>query len=464
MKTPHFRLALALTVFGSACAAPLAMLPPSDHYVLVNEPPPPLSSAEQAFVDQINKEFARLGLPAATVGQVEMNAAAVIANVALAKIWNGSGHTFGTGADVAQKANTTSEVTGTHFAGASKFNTISDEEDDTSLKHMHTGQHLISRGIPNVFRSTSFDVTHAQTKLGDEEIQKGVRVIRPDDLQGKVLLGVAVLPVGDADKRVFVMVSRNLIADIVQGPPRIAEPGSTFEVAGTVAIPELKEMKWALEGPDGKVTLGAVPVDRDGHFKISAVLSKDPGRSLFSVREVFTAPIFAGVPLTPYPISAPPKVDPVDGTRTLATRLVKAITDWRKAHGLSVPTFDADLSAFAKADAMLNAKAADEASGANSGTPRDVVEKTFKDRATAAGYTNLAHWSAVEADDYVNDFLARLPNGPFQAAALGSPTLAAIGIGVALAPNTVTKDEDLIRYGITWVIKDPSPPKAAEGQ
>ena len=95
------RIALAsLVPFAVACAGPLATLPPSDHYTRVESPALVLNGDEQQLVKDINKELDRLGLPAATVGGYECNLAAVMANVALAKLWNGSGRKFATNGDV----------------------------------------------------------------------------------------------------------------------------------------------------------------------------------------------------------------------------------------------------------------------------------------------------------------------------------------------------------------------------
>ncbi len=64
---------------------------------------------------------------------------------------------------------------------------------------------------------------------------------------------------------------------------------------------------------------------------------------------------------------------------------------------------------------------------------------------------------AFAPDDYVNDFFARFPGGPFRAAELSSPSMEKIGIGVTLVPTDISKS-DGTAYAMAWVLQDRTPP------
>jgi hypothetical protein len=465
------RFALAFLVSTGACAAPLATLPPNDSYVIMEGDLPGLSSDERKLFDAINTEFVRLGLPRATLGSYEQNAAAIMANVALARLWRGSGRAIAQ-QDAQEIAPPVSgqegKAQGKHEVASGRLSSLTDEEDDTQIKHVHFGQHLIAHGIPPNVRGYVLQTTYAQMSLDDDQIKTVVRSIRPPVVQGQLRLGVAILPVGDADARLFVVTMRDQQFDLTKGPQRFGAPGSTFEVAGTAYGASQNSLKLGLLGPDGKVQLAEARADLQGNFSTSMTIPNAPGLYTFSAslhpgaQETISVPIFAGIAPTPWPVSADPKETPIDGTRTLVQKLAKAIAEWRHSHGIAAVPIDAALSAFAKSEATVLAKAVDESSGDNSGTPLAEAQLHSGDRLKAAGLEprSTSSWYAILPPDYVNDWFARFPGSAFEAALLSSPTARKVGVGVVLVPNTVTKDTDIVRYLQVFVFDDPTPPSA----
>jgi uncharacterized protein YkwD len=462
------RHALAFLVSTAACAAPLATLPPSDNYVMVEGSQPRLTSDEQKLFEAINKELSRVGLPQATLGSYEQNAAAIMANAALARVWRGSGRSIAeqNPQEIAPPVSDQEQINGKHEVANGRLASLTDEEDDTEVSHLHTGQHLTANGIPQSVRVKIFSEVYAKTSLDSDDLRTLVRSIRPHSMHGELRVGVAMLPTGDADKRIFVAAMRDQVFDLTKGPPRYGSPGMTFEVAGTAVERGLKSIKLALLGPDGKVLLGRAPVDLQGNFSTSVTIPNAPGLYQFGAardegsRNEVNVPIFVGISPTPWPVTPDPKETPVDGTRSVAQKLANSIAEWRHSHGLSVVPIDANLSAFAKACATRRGKAEDAMVGDGAGTPDTQIDGEWKDDVRAAGYdpaTTKGRWQIV-GQDYANDFFARFPGSAFAAASLSSPTVEKVGLGVVLVPNEVTKDDTLVRYAIEWVIQDPTPP------
>ena len=120
---------------------------------------------------------------------------------------------------------------------------------------------------------------------------------------------------------------------------------------------------------------------------------------------------------------------------------------------------NADLSAFAKTEAIAYAKVLDDSTGPGAATAEQDFEDGEAARVHAAGFTKLGWHNFNASDEYVADVLARFPAGPFLAAQLASPSLEAIGIGVALEPNVVRKDDDFHAYAFILTLKDPTPPE-----
>ncbi len=462
------RLSLALLLSSVGCAAQLATLPPSDNYVMVEGDQPRLTSDEQKLFEDINAELARLGLPQATLGSYEQNAAAIMANAALARVWHGSGRKIAeqNPQEIAPPVSEQEKTNAKHEVANGRLASLTDEEDDTEVSHLHTGQHLTANGIPQSVRVKIFSEVYAKTSLDSDDLQTLVRSIRPHSIHGELKIGVAILPTGDADKRIFVAAMRDRAFDLTKGPPRYGSPGMTFEVAGIAVERGLESIKLALLGPDGKVLLGRAPVDLQGNFSTSVTIPNAPGLYQFGAardegsQNAVDVPIFVGISPTPWPVTPDPKDAPVDGTRAVAQKLAKSIAEWRHSHGLSALPIDANLSAFAKAGAARRGGAEDAMAGAGSGTPQTQIDAEWKDSVRTAGYdpaTLRGRW-AIQGQDYVSDFFARFPGSAFAAAGLSSPTAEKIGLGVVLVPNAVTKDDDLVRYAIEWVIQDPTPP------
>ncbi len=256
------RFALALLLSAVGCAAQLATLPPNDNYVMVEAAPPRLTSDEQRLLDSINNELIRLGLPEASPGSYEQNAAAIMANAALAKVWRGSGRAIAeqNPNEIAPPVSNQERTNAKHEVDNGRLASLTDEEDDTEVSHLHTGQHLTANGIPQNVRVKVFSEVYAKTSPRDsDDIKTLVRSIRPHVIRGDLRIGVAILPAGDADKRIFVAAMRDRVFDLTKGPPRYGSPGMTFEVAGTVFERGLDSIKLALLGPDGKVQLGRDP-------------------------------------------------------------------------------------------------------------------------------------------------------------------------------------------------------------
>jgi biopolymer transport protein ExbD len=458
------RFALVLPCVAVACAAPLATLPPSNTYTEIEETAPQLSRDEQKLVDAINQQFVQMGLPAATLGSHEQNAAAIMANAALAKVWNGSGRALAqrNPQEVGPAVSGQERVEAKHEVANGRYASLTDEQDDAEVKHLHIGQHLSANGIPLNVNVRVFVATYAQTTLEDDELKKFVESLRPDSIFGDLKIGVAIIPAGDADKRIFAIALRDRMFDIAKGPPRIASPGTAFDFAGTVFDRDLKIVKVGLMGPDGKVQLGQAAVGPQGDFSISMTIPNVPGLYVFTAGRAertwdnINVPIFAGVSPTPWPVSADPNALPVDGTRAIVQRLAKAIAERRHGEGLPPVPIDSSLSALAKNEATLLAKAIDASGGPSSGLPVMGVNEARHQHLQTSGYDprTVYQLARMLTPDYMNDFFARFPENAFLGAALGSPTIQSIGLGVVLVPNEITKDDDLVRYAVVGLIKD----------
>lgn len=465
--------ALAGALAGG-CAAPLATLPPNDTYTVVEGAPPQLTGDEKKLVDDINKELTRLGLPQAVVGSYETNVAALMANAGLAKVWSGSGRalTKDNRAVIQGPVSDQESAESKHEVANGRLASLSDEQANDDIKHLHVGQRLSARGIPHNLRTYVYKAQLAQTEVEGEDLRRLVRHLHPDQIHGQLTIGVAILSAGDAGDRIFSVALRDRSYDLIQAPPRFPTPGSTFTLAGTVIDRSIKNMRIALMSPNASVELTLIPVDGQGNFSANLTIPAAPGLYVLSLaraeggaEDTLTVPLFAGVPPSPWPVSADPKAtSPLSGTRTVAQRLANAIADYRRSHGLADLPIDAKLSAFAKGEAALHAKAEDDQAGAATGTPQQQLDTDAPARITAAGYapnTLIVTWN-VWSDDYLNDFFARFPNGPFSNAVLNSTSAQLVGIGVALVPNDVTKDSDLVRYALVYAIQDPTPPQPVE--
>ncbi len=336
------RFALALLLSTAACAAQLATLPPSESYTVMEGDSPQLTKDEQKLFDGINKEFVRMGLPAATLGSYEQNVAAIMANAALAKVWHGSGRAIAqqNPAEVAPPVSGQQTVDAKHLVNNGRLASLTDEEDDGQLKHLHLGQHLTAYGIPLNVSVRVFQTTYAHTVLEGDELKDFARGLRPSVVTGELKIRGCDPPGGDADQRLFAVAIRDRIFDLSKGPPRITSPGTTFEVAGTVYNHNHKDITVGLLGPDGKVQLAQTPVDPQGSFSTSVSLPNLPGLYVFGVGDAVASrprqgPDLAGV--TPHPMAGPAPTRlrrRSMGHAAVAQRLAKAIAEWRHSHGL----------------------------------------------------------------------------------------------------------------------------------
>ena len=408
--------ALALLAFGAGCATMLPTLPPSPTYGSAEAPAPNLTRQQRSMVDGVNVELAKLGLPPATPGAFEMNAAALIANAAFTK------HGAGT--------NATSR--GTNLGGAI------DEGEGTESK-IHSKQRLLAAGMTDDLGATYFIEDYPQRELKPDEIAQAVIALRPTSILGKLRVGVANVTNGWDNHRMFGLVLRDEAVDLLKGPPRKAVPGSSFALAGTLRFqPDHGQVALAVERPDGTVDRRELPVAADGAFEATYQLPANTGLYVVSLGgTTLSLPVFVGVEPTPWPPSSPADADAPDTALAAAKAVAKAVEGFRKQRRLPSLPIATDLCALAKAHAKTFSGAVQDGKG-------DV--KAFgsaAERLLAAGLdpkkSTEFQWRVV-AESFA-DWAARAPWDAFEAQALGSTEASSIGIGVVKEPKRSPDDK-----------------------
>jgi hypothetical protein len=456
----------------AACAERLATLPPSDTY-LVSEPgTPKLDGDQQEYVDKVNAELAKYGIAPAVPGKYETDAAALMANIELSKIWHGSSH------GVADTAVTPGAKPGGMMldgGGYAPLYPASDEPDSNDPKTIHWDQQLMARGVPRDF---GFDVTKTsfpRSQLNADEIETAVNGARPHLLVGRLRIGVARLAEKGDGTVIFALVLRDERAFFTTTPPRKAAPGAGFDIAGQIVDKTLAKMQLGLLKPDGHVQIQDVDTREDGTFSAHMDLPSQPGVYVVTLAgpgyryAVFNAPIFVGVDPTPWPATADPSAPPIDGPRALAKQLAGDVNAWRHSHGFPVLDVDAKLSAIAHAEAGRTAQALAKVRTKKPVTREQVdqlerMSREAEKELTAAGFDPalVRHYYEVHTDDTVSDWLARLPWDAIAANTLGSPDAQHLAVGVVMAPKNDIDDAFSALYVIDWFMAmraaPPAPP------
>jgi hypothetical protein len=468
----RFRWLPALLLAASAvgCAEHLATLPSSDHYLASRPETPKLDGDQQEFVDNVNKELAKLGIAAATPGAYEMHVAALTANIYLSKMWHGSRRS------IADQSATPGTKTGGALLDGGVFAPlypVSDEPASNDPKTIHWEQQFWARGVPMDFKHDEEPTDYPRGQLYGDEIEKAVNATRPALLYGRLRIGVARLAERGDNKVIFVLVLRDERAVLTSTPPRKASPGTGFEVAGQIVDKSLAKMRLGLLQPDGNVHIQEIEAHEDGTFSAHVDLPEQPGIYLITLAgrgysyAVFNAPVFVGVEPTPWPVSADPAAPPVDGSRALAKQLASGVNAWRLAHKLPKLDVDAKLSSIAKSEAGRTAQVLAKVRG-SAPISHEVAQglehlsSQGESELTSAGY-DLAlvhHYFDFRFDDTVPDWLARLPWDAIAAGAIASTDARHLGLGVLMAPKNDKDDSSSALYVIDWfmVVRPPPPP------
>lgn len=414
---------LAALAFGAGCATMLPTLPPSALYGSAEAPAADLSPQQRELVDRINAGLSTAGLPAATPGAFEMNAAAVIADAAFTK--------HGAGTNAVSR--------GTNLSGAI------DEGEGTESK-IHVEQRLLADGLTTDLSTFYAIEDFPQHDLTPEEIAQAVQALSPAYVRGKLRIGVAIVANGWDNHRIFALTLRDEAIDLTRGPPRKAEPSTSFTLSGTLLFhPDPAQLELAVQRPDGTVDLRQLPVAADGAFSATYQLPADPGLYVLSLgHTILQLPVFAGVTPSPWPASAPADAEAPETAVAAAKALAKAVEGWRKQRGLPPLPLTSDLCALAKA----SAKGFSVAKQVGKGEKKAFGSAT--ERFAAAGLDPKHSWelrTMISADDF-GDWAARVPWNPLAAQALGAANVSALGVGVVKEPQRSPDDKAFFDFAL----------------
>jgi hypothetical protein len=460
-------LASLLVATLGACAERLATLPPSDRYQLSTDTgTPKLTGDQKEFVDRVNKELAKYG-ETATPGNYEMQLAALTADIRLSKGWHGSGSKV---ADERATPGATGAVAVPDGGAGGYLYPVSDEPDDRQSKSIHWDQRFYAHGVHPDFAHWSWTVDYARHEVEDDALEKAVLDMHPLRVLGKLKIGVAMVPNGGDNQRIFTLVIRDERILLSEAPPRQPAPGATFVVSGQIVDQTLSAMKLGLLGPDGQIVLNDVTASEDGRFSTTVQVPNTTGRWIMSLNRVvgtsggyrsnvLTVPLFVGVSPTPWPIWAAPQAEPPDSARTYAKALAQAINDYRTAHGLPPLPVPADLSKASRGLVMQYAQAWGPARKGDPAMIRVMVDGPEKSPFGEAGFDHalLFHQSGCLKDEDIPRFQANFPQNAVRANAITLPEAQQIGVGVARVPQADSEDDNVF-CGV-WVIQNrPTPP------
>ncbi len=428
-------LALFVAFLSAGCAENQALPPVSATYRIEDGAPPRWTAAERALADQVNERLVKEGFSRAEPGSYETDLAALDIAMLNSKRWSTA-----------------------RRQGDPTLALDTDEQDGAEYAKTHVHHRLLARGfaVPQGVWSALHVDDFPKRKLWAMDLDKMWPWLRPNYKPHDTLrIGVAVLGDGGDDKRYFAVVLRDDRLDLTQGPPRTAEPGTTFSVRGQIHDDQMKPLKLAVERPDGTVDMQIVAVAPDGSFEASYQIPKQPGRYLAALGPgwaAVTVPVFAGVPAAPWPPLAGPETADPQTTRDAIKELVKSLYDWRKAQKLPVAPLPTDLCAFAKLEAK---RIASEAAAPMT------TERASKDgllRVKAAGLdpdkVTISRWRSVLSPADENNLLdgwenlvAQVPWDPFEVAELRSAKQLAIG---AVSEPT-RSDDDPHFVDFVWI-------------
>ncbi|MHB8416429.1 MAG: hypothetical protein ACYDCL_00025 [Myxococcales bacterium] len=431
-------------LFGG-CAESLLVPPPSSTYRVEEGPPPSWTADERALAEQVNERLVQEGFPRAEPGSYETGLAALDVAMLRSKRWSTAGH-----------------------KGDSTLALDTDEEEGVEYPKAHLYHRLLARGfeVPRGVWSALHADDFPKRRLWASDLDKLWPWLRPPYKPHAALrIGVAILGDGTDDKRYFGVVLRDDRIDLTEGPPRIADPGSTFALRGQIHDADMKPLKLAVEHPDGAVDFQIVDVAADGSFEASYQLPKQAGRYLVALGPgwaALTVPVFAGVPAAPWPARAKPDAVDPSTARDAVKELAKAFFTWRKGQSLPAAQLPSVLCAFAKLEAK---RAADEA------TAPMTAERAGKDsklRLQAAGldpdkvslWRGRASLSPADENNLVltwENVVASVPWDPFEEIKLRSAQQLAVGA----VPEPRKSDDDPAFVDFVWIgVEAPPVPSA----
>ena len=450
-------LAPVLVALG-ACVKPLPTLPPRDLYVDEETQSRALTSAERGFVEGIDAELQKLGMPPPSLGGYEMNAAAVVADLSLAKLYHGSGRVF------AEAASNDLSTTPEESEGQKELGTVPVRGDpnnflsapeDVDISRLHRDQHMIARGLPFAVNSDVQIVRFEQHALTDEQLSRAARGVYFYPVYGRPKIGVAILVDGEDNERLYALVLRDQRINMVTGAPRRIRSGGSFELAGQLLDPGLRPLAVGIEGPS-TITMDPVEVAGDGSFRTTISLPSIPGLYVVSVGRTegndpvpYTVPVFAGVEPTPWPPYPTGRL-PGDA-RTLAGQLARAANAFRQRRGLSALTIPTEFAAFEKNEAKGYGDAVRDA---RLGDPNALTDWSMKmaarGRAAGVDVSRLDGRQQVVSGRRVELLAARFPPDAMAAYKLAQPEVAQLGLGVAVAPPNA--DPGQSAYVVSWAV------------
>jgi hypothetical protein len=450
-----FSIFLSLT----SCVEPLATIPPRDTYVDEETTPRPLSDSEKNFVEGMNGELAKLGMPPATVGGYEMDVAAVLANLGLAKIYQGSSKAFA--ADLSDDVSTAQKGGETQTAPTINTSVRTDpygflgEAGDIDLTRLHRDQHLASRGLPFDGLYTDVQVIPYEQRGGPNanELLATARRAHFYPVYGQLKIGVAIIVDGSDNKRFYSVAIRDLRINMLKGAPRTIEAGGTFELAGQLVDRGITPLVVGVQGPS-TITVDSIPVQPNGSFHATIKLPSAPGLYVVSLGRPegndpvpYTVGVFAGVEPTPWPYY--PKGKPPADAYALAQQLAQAVDAFRQARGQPALTIPAGLAGFEKTESEGYGEALRAARHGNPMALTDWTAQTTA-RIKAAGFDpeRLYGRSLALTNIQAQILPARFPSDAIEAYRLAQPSVTQLGLGVAAIPRTA--DPMQPPYVVSW--------------
>ncbi len=442
---------------ASACVRPLSTLPPSEVYVDRETPPRDLTNEEKRFVEGINADLQKLGMPPAALGGYEMNAAAVIADLGLAKLYRGSSREFAE--DNIDERSTTSQEG--HLENGPRTipvrndpNGFLTQVEDIDFGRLHLDQHMASRGLPFDFYSDVQIINYEQRGLTDNQLLLTARRAHFQPVYGQLRIGVAILVDGEDGKRFYALVLRDERINMVKGAPRRAKPGGSFELAGQLVDRGLKPLEVGIEGPS-LITMDPVEVAGDGTFRTTIKLPSVPGLYVVSAGRAqgndpvpYSVAVFVGMDPTPWPAYATGK--PPGDAYALAGQIAQAVNAFRQRRGLPALSIPADLAAFEKAEAKSYGDALYAADRGDTNALADWSAQTTA-RAKAAGIdaAGLEARQVVLTDLQAETFPARFPSDAMAAFRLAQPGVTQFGLGIAILSRTSASPDQRL-YVVSW--------------
>jgi hypothetical protein len=344
---------------------------------------------------------------------------------------------------------------------------VSDEPDDRLVKSVHWQQRYYALGIYQDFHQYTSALDYAKHQVDDDDLEKAVRTTHPNHVWGRLKIGVAILPNGADNQRIFALILRDERLMLDEAPSRQPSPGATVAIAGQIFDSTLASMQIGVLGADGQVTKQDLTAAEDGRFAGKVELPSTPQRYVLSLRRAtggtddiaYRVPLFAGVPLSPWPIWAPPEMEPPDSPRAYAKGLATAINDYRAAHGLSRLPVSAELSKAARELANIRASAWGPAQKGDPANERIMRDGPPTNVFRAAGFDPslvYSYWGCIKDED-IPGFRANFPDEAERVARILSPLAQEIGVGVARVSKTDTEDDNVF-CGIWSILSRPAPP------